>query len=336
MTNGLNRRGFLGAVGGAAALGGLAPRAAMAQAVNIDIGTMGVGGLWYQYGITLSQFIGPYLPAGSVVTVRDFAGGDGNLRLIEANERVQLALTFSMNLAWARNRMTHITDTTADNVRLIAGGLDQFYLGMMALRSLGVTTISEAWDAGRGLRISTTQPASSGDIGTSMLLAAHGIDEAENTRRGGSITRVSLQAASENMVMGRSDVWINMLVAGQPRATELAFSHDMTFLGLSDAAQDFMTDNGFPPAILPAGSFNRQTEDVRLPGSETIIVAHADLDEDIAYRITMSLIENMEAIRSETAALANFTPERAVDVERAGGAPLHPGAERAYRAAGII
>ena len=336
MTNGLKRRGFLGAMGGAAALSAMSPRMAMAQGVNIDIATMGVGGLWYQYGITLSQYIGPYLPAGSVVTVRDFAGGDGNLRLIEANQRVQVALTFAMNISWSRNRMTHITDSTAENVRLIAGGLDQFYLGMMALRSLGATTMSEVWDAGRGLRISTTQPGSTGEIATGLLLQAHGLDEAENSRRGGSLTRVSMQAASENMITDRADVWINMLVAGQPRATELAFSHDMTFLSLSDEAQAFMTDHGFPPAYLPADTFHRQTEAVRLPATETVIIVNSELDDDIAYRITMSLIENMEAIRGETAALSNFTPERAVDVERAGGAPLHPGAERAYREAGFI
>ena len=336
MVNRLDRRGFLGAVGGAAALGAMSPQAAWAQGVEINIGTMGVGGLWYQYGITLSQFIGGHLPEGSVVTVRDFAGGDGNIRLIEADQRVQLALGFSMNLAWARNRMTEITDATADNVRLIAGGLDQFYLGVMAMPSLGATTLSELIDAGRGLRISTTQAGSSGDIGVNLLLRAHGIDEAENARRGGSITRVSQQAASENLATGRADVWINMVVAGHARAVELSLSHNMMFLGLSDEAQDFMTRSGFPPSVMPAGTFANQPTDVRMPGTETIIIANASMDEEIAYRITTALIENMAAIRSETAALANFTPERAVDVERAGGAPLHPGAERAYREHGFI
>jgi uncharacterized protein len=332
----MNRRNFLGAVGGATALGAMAPRMAMAQGVNIDMATMGVGSAWYQYGISLSQYIGAGLPSGSIVTVRDFAGGDGNLRLIEADQRVQLGMTFSMNVAWARNRMTEITDATADNVRLIAGGLDQYYVGMVAQTSIGVRSVSEILDAGRGLRVSTSQAGSTSDIGALQILAAHGVDEAANNARGGSYARVSLQAASENMITGRSDVWVQMIVAGHPRVSELSFSHNIRLLGMSEEAMANMQAAGFGRAEMPAGTFNGMDEPVVMPGASTILIANAAMDDDVAYRITRAIIDNMDALKAENAGFRDWTLQRAADVEAGGGAPLHPGAERAYREAGVI
>lgn len=335
MSSGLNRRNFLGAVGGAAALGAMAPGAAHAQAVNIDIGTFTVGTALFQYGITFSQYIRDALPAGSVVTVRDFAGG-GNVRLIEADQRIQLGFNQSVDVFWARNRMTEISDATADNVRLIAAGLDQYYVGVVAMRSTGVTSVSDLFATGRGVRISTTPAGSTGDIGATQLLAAHGLDEAANNARGGSYVRVSTVAASENIIAGRSDIWVQLIVEGHPRMSEVAFSHDVRLLTMSDEAMDHMRRVGFTPAAIPVGTFRGVDEPVLMPGSTTVMIANASMAEDTAYRITRAIIENFDAIKSEQSALRDWTLERAADVEVGGGAPLHPGAERAYREAGVI
>lgn len=335
MNNQLGRRGFLGAMGGAAGLAAMSPSALLAQA-QLDMATMNVGSAWYQYGVLLSQYMQRELPDGSVVNVRDFAGGDGNLRLIENDDRVQAAVTFSMNVAWARRGMTDISEATAENVTLLAGAMDQYYIGMMALDSIGVDTLSEAIAQERGLHIATTPPGSSGDIGVSLLLRAHGIDEATLNSWGGSISRVSLQAASENMVTGRADLWVNMLVAGHPRATELAFGHPLRFIGLSDEAMANMTDLGLNPAELPAGAFEGHDAGVMLPGTSTILIANQNLDEDYAYQMVKAITGNLDGIKSEMSSLGGWDMAAAADTELAGGIPLHPGAERAFREAGII
>lgn len=335
MNTQLGRRGFLGAMGGAAGLAAVSPSALFAQA-QLDMATMNVGSAWYQYGVLLSQYMRRELPEGSVVNVRDFAGGDGNLRLIEADDRVQAALTFAMNVAWARRGMTDISEATAENVTLLAGAMDQYYIGMMALDSIGVDTLSEAIAEERGLHIATTPPGSSGDIGVTLLLQAHGIDEETLNSWGGSISRVSLQAASENMVTGRADIWVNMLVGGHPRATELAFGHPLRFLGLSDEAMGNMIDLGLNPAELPAGAFEGHDEGVMLPGTSTIMIANSNFSEDYAYGMVKSIIDNLDEIKSETASLRGWDMAAAADTDLAGGIPLHPGAERAYREAGII
>jgi TRAP transporter TAXI family solute receptor len=118
--------------------------------------------------------------------------------------------------------------------------------------------------------------------------------------------------------------------------SEVAFSHDIRLLSMSDAAMDHMRGLGFTPTELPPGTFSGIDEPIVLPGSTTVMIANVTMDEDVAYRITRSIIENFDSIKSDLAGLRNWTLERAADVELGGGAPLHPGAERAYREAGII
>jgi TRAP transporter TAXI family solute receptor len=330
----LARRDVLGGLGAAAALG-LAPRSAMAQAIAIDMGTHDVGTTWYQYGVMLSQYLQAGMPAGSLVNVRPYAAAEGNLLLIEANDRIQIGMTFSTNVAWARAGLTDITQATANNVRLIAAGLDQYYIGMTALRSKGYGTVTKALEAA-GSRITTGPAGSLGAQATQLILRAHGLDEAKLTAAGGSVTRVGVQAASEAAVTGRADVWINPISEGHPRMTELALSHDVEIIELADSQMAELTKLGFVPSILPAGSFRGQDVDKTLPGMSTVIIANAALDEQTAYLITKSLIDNVEKIRAENASMKVMAPKTMADVALGGGAELHPGAARAYREAGVL
>lgn len=331
-----SRRRFIAGAGGTVAAG-LLPGIGMAQGggVSIDIGTMAAGSAWYQYGIQFSQYMKPALPEGSVINVRPYAAADGNLMLIEADDRIQLGLTFSVNLRWAHARMTDVTPATADNVRVLFGGIDRYYVAPMVLEGFGMDTLSEAIAAERPLRISTLQAGSLGDITTGLLLRAHGIDEATLRGWGGSINRVALQAASEALVTNRADVWINPITATHPRAQELSFSHPLRFLGLSDAAMAEMEALGYVPNELPGGAYPSQAEPVMLPGTVTIAIVHKDMPDEIAYALTSSVIDNLATLKEENAGLDDFDLALAATPAMTGDTPLHPGAERAFRDAGI-
>ena len=63
------------------------------------------------------------------------------------------------------------------------------------------------------------------------------------------------------------------------------------------------------------------------------IIVRSDMDEDVAYNITKAFITNIDDIRKGNAAWANCSAEKAgLDT----GAPLHPGAARYYKEAGLI
>lgn len=330
----LDRRTVLAGLGSATALG-VSPHMALAQGISLDMGTHDVGTTWYQYGVLLSQYIKNGMPAGSVVNVRPYAAAEGNLLLIEANDRIQIGMTFSTNIAWAKAGLSDITKASAGNVRLLAAGLDQYYVGLTALRSKGYGTVTKALEAG-GARVTTGPAGSLGAQATQLILQAHGLDEGKLGAQGGSVTRTGVAAASEAAVTGRADVWINPISLGHPRMTELALSNDVEILQLADGPMAELTKLGFVPARLPAGSFRGQTEDKTLPGMSTALIANAALDDDTAYMVTKALLDNIEQIKSENASMKVMAPKTMADPAFGGGAELHPGAARAYREAGVI
>ena len=97
-----------------------------------------------------------------------------------------------------------------------------------------------------------------------------------------------------------------------------------------------MTEKGFARVSVPANSFKGQTAELILPGSPDGIFCREDLDENVVYMITKTLIENHDAILQVYPALSCWTVEGSADPELVGGVDFHPGALRYYKEAGLI
>lgn len=82
----------------------------------------------------------------------------------------------------------------------------------------------------------------------------------------------------------------------------------------------------------PPGTYPNQTETVRTVASPNVLVTRVDIPEEAVYRITRVIWENLATLQAIHGATRDMRPETAV----AGlGAPLHAGALRYYREAGI-
>ncbi|TVQ40856.1 MAG: TAXI family TRAP transporter solute-binding subunit [Spirochaetaceae bacterium] len=85
---------------------------------------------------------------------------------------------------------------------------------------------------------------------------------------------------------------------------------------------------------LPANTYRNQPNDVHTFAAPIVLLAHADLDEELVYQLTKAVHENQRALVAVADLLARFmTPETALNGM---AVPLHPGAERFYREAGVL
>ncbi len=73
--------------------------------------------------------------------------------------------------------------------------------------------------------------------------------------------------------------------------------------------------------------------DVATIGMRTTLVTHADIPEDVVYTTVKSLFEGLDSFKARHPSFQQLTPQ-----EMLGGqfAPLHPGAERYFREAGLL
>ena len=66
------------------------------------------------------------------------------------------------------------------------------------------------------------------------------------------------------------------------------------------------------------------------------ILVNADVPVDIAYIFTKTIMENAEKLPKIHAALSDFDPKKAAEPALNGNCPLHPGAAKYYKEAGLI
>lgn len=303
---------------------------------GIAFATLDQGSAWYNYGATIGSRIEDVMD-GTKVEVLPYSGGIGNPELVSTGE-AQIATSFSAVTSWAYDGTagTPFEDEPLDNLRMLVGGIDQYYFGPIAPANAKFDSFDEVVDGELGIDIVSQPRGSLGDIGTNMVLEAYGAGTDDVESWGGSFEPTSTDVATTAIGDGKADLWIQAITAGHPGITELAQTSDIKILPIGDDAVEALSGYGLTAATLPGGTFRGQDEDVQLVGFNTSIIASDDLDEETAYEITKAIVESADALAEANAGMAGFDPALAASEEMAAGVPLHPGAERYYEEAGLL
>ena len=89
----------------------------------------------------------------------------------------------------------------------------------------------------------------------------------------------------------------------------------------------------FAAAEIPAGTYDGQDAAVPTLAITNILVTSAEVDEELAYQMTKQLFENLPELVAAHNAAEGINPETA---GKNLPVPLHPGAERYYKEAGLL
>jgi TRAP transporter TAXI family solute receptor len=217
----------------------------------------------------------------------------------------------------------------------LVGGLDQYYIGVMATKRSGVTSLEEVARKKMPVRIVTQPQGSASEASTRLVLEAYGMTYDQIKSWGGSVTPTATSVVQAQMADGKADVWINMVVAGHPAISELAISTELLFLPMSEQIIKMLEPYGYKKTFLPAKSFKGQERDVPLIGWPTILAARKEVKPEVAYLLTKTIVENKPELVKGHAGFKDFNPEEAWKIKDF-GLSLHPGAEKYYRDKGMM
>jgi hypothetical protein len=151
----------------------------------------------------------------------------------------------------------------------------------------------------------------------------------------GTITELKPDVAQTALCANRIDA--SLLLVGHPSgavARQLA-ACPTKLLPLQGAEVDKVVQGApqFRPGAIPASAYGLEGA-VPSFGVRATLVTTASMGDDLVYRLAKSLLEDLDQLRKAHPALADLT---AATMAREGlTAPLHPGAARAYREAGIL
>jgi TRAP transporter TAXI family solute receptor len=201
------------------------------------------------------------------------------------------------------------------------------------IKRTGLDTVDKIFTSGKPVRILMKPQGSNIPPAVDAILAAYGLDRDKIKANGGEIIQVDTSQTPAIMRDGRADILIDTILRGHPMITEVALTADVTFLDMSPKALDALAGVGVKPSQFPEW-FKGQTGPVKSGDFGTVLIAHKDLPDDVAYQITKTVIEKMPEMAKDYPAWSNFKAEEAGKRENTGIA-LHPGAARYFKERGF-
>ena len=191
-------------------------------------------------------------------------------------------------------------------------------LGDLAGKRVGIG------QAGSGTQVAVLQMLEAWDV------TRDDIDEAE----------LNNSQSAERLADGQLDAYF--YAAGWPVAAmvQLASTKGMELHAFSEADMQTINDiiPAYIPSAIPAGVYEGVDYEVKTPAVSALLVVSSDLDEELVYGITKALWnDNTRTLLDNGHAKGKLiTADTALDGVAGLDVPLHPGAERFYKEAGML
>ena len=149
--------------------------------------------------------------------------------------------------------------------------------------------------------------------------------------------RMPWNSGIQAMADGKLDVFIRPAGIGAASIDQLGAKRKFRLLAVNPNApgmKKFIAGGGRRIMKIPAGTYNNQInndKDVITDGFRHQMAVRKDMSDDLAYRITKTIFDNLPAMHKTAATLRDVSLD---DPFTAGNIPLHPGAIRFYKEAG--
>jgi TRAP transporter TAXI family solute receptor len=125
---------------------------------------------------------------------------------------------------------------------------------------------------------------------------------------------------------------------GHPAAAikEAATTCDVSLVSVTGAPIDALVNDNpyYRTAVIPAGMYAGTDTDTTTFGVGATFVTSADVPEETAYIVAKAVLSNLDDFRGLHPAFENLDAGQMISDGLS--APLHPGAERAYKELGLM
>jgi uncharacterized protein len=326
----LDRRQVLAGLGGATAastFGG----PAHAQTATIEWRGGSIGGGWY----TIVSGAGPLLeknvPGLSVKAVP--GGGAANPVAVQQGQ-AQLAMSIDIFASMAKNATgTYAGRPPADKIRMIGQSFGDTPYHF--IRAAGQTMdMDQLFREGRNIRFAGSSAGSTDEVALRWLLEIYGQTYDSLRARGWRFSLSAYADIANAFKDGQIDyAFFALGLPGGP-IVDMATARDGQLLDVPQHVMDaFKTKHGMGSGIIPGNTYPRfhGTRDVKTLVMATTLIVHQDVSDDMVYRITKALCDNVAELPKIHGSLKDYKCETAIKDQPV---PVHPGALRFYREKG--
>lgn len=301
------------------ALASVAP----AQQKFVNILTGGQSGVYYPLGVALGQIYTKAMP-DTKTSVQATKASVENLNLIQAG-RGEIAFTLGDSLSDAWNGVEDAGfKTPLKGLRSVAG-IYPNYIQIVANADSGIRTLADL----KGKRISVGAPRSGTELNARAILKAAGLTYKDFAK----VEYLPFGESVELMKNRQLDVTLQSAGLGVASIRDLATAVKITVVSIPVEVVSKIGDPAYQPASIPANTYTGQTEAVPTVAVRNFLVTNEAVPAESVYQMTKALFTNLDQMAAAHAAAKSIT---AADAPKNLPVPLHPGAERYYKEAGLL
>jgi len=313
----MNKRTLLGLCAGAL----LSVSAHAADFVNVLTG--GTSGVYYPLGVSLSQIYGKAMP-NAKASVQATKASSENLNLLQAGRgEVGFSLGDAFSDAWKGDEEAGFK-TPLKKLRTLAA-IYPNHIQIVAAADSGIKTLADL----KGKRVAVGAPKSGTELNARNIFKAAGMSYKDFAK-----TEYLPFGESVELIKNRQlDATLISAGLGVAAVRDLATAVKIVIVPVPADVVAKVGDPAYQSGAIPANTYNGQTEEVATVAIQNFLVTHEGVPADTVYAMTKSMFENLDQMVAAHAAAKAIKKENAF---KAPPAPLHPGAEKYYREAGLI
>jgi TRAP transporter TAXI family solute receptor len=294
----------------------------------VTIGTGGVTGVYYPTGGAICRLVNQKRSEHGIrCSVESTGGSVYNINTIRAGE-LDMGVAQSDWQYHAYNGTSKFKESGAFKELRAVFSVHPEPFTVVARADAGITTFDDL----KGKRVNIGNPGSGQRATTEVLLAAKGWSTADFALAS------ELKASEQSKALCDNKIDAMVYVVGHPSGSikEATTSCDSVLVDVSGTGVDqLITDNSFyRKAIIPGGMYSGNDSDVGTFGVGATFVSSTAVPDEVIYNVVKAVFENFDAFRKFHPAFANLKKEEMISDSLS--APLHPGAEKYYKEAGLL
>ena len=293
---------------------------AAAQAQQIKLMTGPQGGSWYPLGGAIANIADQ---AGMKVQVLPGAG-IANVKGVEAGKADFGFANSISTVDGVAGRAPF--EAPMKNVCNVATLYPQ-YFQVVANADAGIKSLGDV----KGKSVAFQPKGNTAEFISVQMLEVYGLKPSDL----GRVSYVSYTDAVSLMKDNNAQVFTLGTTVPASAIMDLAAARDVTIIGIPDDKFQAMRklNPGYTKLVIPANSYPKQTGDVATIGYATHIIARCDLDEATVYKMLKGIVDHKADLTAIASAMKPTTTKMmAEDI----GVPMHKGALRYYKEAGIL
>jgi TRAP transporter TAXI family solute receptor len=289
----------------------------------VNVLTGGTSGVYYPMGVALSQIYGKALP-GAKTSVQATKASSENLNLLQAGRgEIGFTLGDALNEAWKGNEEAGFK-TPLKKLRTVAA-IYPNYIQIVANADSGIKTLADL----KGKRVAVGAPKSGTELNARDIFKGAGMSYKD-------LAKVEYLPFGESVELIKNrqlDATLISAGLGVAAVRDLASALKIVVVPVPADVVTKIGEAAYQAATIPANTYGGQTTEVATVAIQNFLVTHEGVSTDTVYKMTKAMFDSLPELHAAHAAAKVISKENAA---KAPPVPLHPGAEKYYKEAGLI